>query len=323
MRTWVRGALAALLLISLGAALSPADAVGTGNPVIVSPTSTSALYAGYDGPVTLNFDDAPKGDYAWTVTRTSSPPPAVIDQGTYPNDGVGVPEPVRTVALVAGSYTFTIADVATGTHTDTVDFVVRAGPSPRCAAVVAPRVRVNAPSEKVPVRLSTTCSALHVIYASWKISSSRGFVGSVVFDHATTDTWTVFDGDPMGRYVFEPKSAQTLDNTSVPQNRPTPLVRRDSRLSLGGSRSGSTVTVRAALSAYSAAANGYRPWARTHVVLVYRTCSTCAWHLLRTLTTNTHGQASYTFTSAAAREYRVTSAGTSQVWAALPKYKRI
>jgi hypothetical protein len=101
------------------------------------------------------------------------------------------------------------------------------------------------------------------------------------------------------------------------------MVRRDSHLGIAGSRVGSYVTLRSTLTVYSASANAFRPWAESAVVLAYRNCSSCAWQQLRTLTTNLHGEVTYRFQAATARDYRFTSGGTSQVWSAYPVYKRL
>ena len=312
-----------LLSLLLALVTLPAGAVGSGDPTIENPSVGAALYAGYSGPFRMNFDNAPKGDYDWAVTRTSPAPSTVVDQGVYPNDGFGVPEPIQTTALSAGGYTFTISDTATHTHTATRPFTVRSGAAPTCGVVVPSKVRVNQPVEKVATHLGSRCAELNVSYASWKVlDAARDFAGSLVFDATSTDTWTVFDDDRMGRYLVQPKSGRSADDTEVPQNSPTPVVRRDSRLAFGGWRSGGYATARATLTRYSAAADAFRPWASAHVVLSYRSCRTCAWHWLRTMTTSSHGQAGYRFRSSSTRDYRMTSAGTDQTWAPLPRYGR-
>ncbi|MFL6024310.1 MAG: hypothetical protein ACJ72O_13310 [Marmoricola sp.] len=321
---WRRsGVVAATLLLALtGLGLARADAVGTGDPVITAPTAGAAHYEGYTGPFTMDFDNAPIDTYDYTVSTVS--PVAVVRQGSYAFNGAdGLRPELSVAALPPGDYRFAISDASTHSHATSLDFTVRSGPAPKCSVVLPTTVRVAAPVVKVPARLAHLCTDLHVVYAAWKIShSTRGFTGSLVFDGTTTDTWTIFDGDPMGRYLVQPKSAQSSENAAVPQNSPTPLVRRDSRLRIGGSRTGGYTQVRTTLSLYSASANVFRPWTAAHVVLAYRTCSSCAWKPLRTLTTDQHGLASYRFRASSARDYRVTSAGTSQVWAALPRYGR-
>jgi len=313
---------AALAALALGLP-SPAMAVGTGDPVIVSPSASDALYAGYTGPFRFDFENAPQGDYDWSVVSTTNQPPAVVDQGTYPNDGVGVPEPVSTSPLAAGTYTFTISNVATPALQDSVDFTVKPGPPPKCSLVVPTKVRVNASLVKVTGRLNSVCATLDTKTADWKVTHHWQVYDYYRFSTNTTDTWSLYDGDPTGSYPIVPLSALSNDSVELPQNSPTVQVRRDSRLVLSGSRSGSTVTLRTALSYYSASTHGYRHWADKYVALAYRTCSTCAWHSLSALTTDASGRASYTFKAASSRVYRVRSSGTSQVWDALPRYLRI
>lgn len=51
------------LVLSPLTLLSPAEAIGTGAPVVVSPANHTAVPAGSTGPVTVNFANAPSGEY--------------------------------------------------------------------------------------------------------------------------------------------------------------------------------------------------------------------------------------------------------------------
>ena len=322
-----RGPLAAgvvaLLLALVG--LSPAaHAALTGSPVIVSPTSTDALYEGYTGPFEIDFSAAPAATYGYAVFSdpVGGTPKVVGSPRTVTWTGSGGDVQLHVSPLGADDHLrFKITDHAG--HEAELPFRVRSGPAPRCALVVPTRVHVAAPVVKVPGRLNSTCAELDTRSADWKVTHAGQVLDYYRFAANTTDTWSVFDSDPMGRYAILPLSARSGAPADVPQNSPSVQVRRDSRLGLGGNRTGSKVTLRTTLSKYSPAADGFRPWASTHVVLAYRSCSTCAWQPLRTLTTNLHGQASWTFAASRARDYRVTSAGTSSVWAALPRYQRL
>lgn len=328
---FARGRLVAALGAFLGALLvvavvPTAGAADPDDPVILSPTASSALYEGYTGPFVIDMDSAPEGTYNYAVFRDPVGGGASkLVAGPYQLgwSGVGAHPQLTVKALAADEHLrFKITD-GVG-HTAELPFEVRPGAAPRCSVVVPTTVRVNAPIEKIPVRLTSLCATLGVVYAAWDIEhSSHGFTGSLVFDGTSTDTWTIFDGDPMGRYLIDPNSARSGDNTEIPQNSPTPLVRRDSHLGISGSRSGSAVTLRTSLGLYSASANGFRPWADKAVAIAYRNCSSCAWHQLRTVTTNSQGLASYRFTATSARDYRVTSGGTSAVWAPYAVHKRV
>lgn len=315
----------ALLAFSV---LSPlaAEAVGTGNPVIVSPGSSSALYSGYTGPFVVDFEDAPIATYDYRVLDVPAvgDPAPVTPVKQYVNNGSGLEPQLRVAALPPGdSYRFVIADHDTGTHQATLDFTVRSGSGPKCSLVVPTRVRVDAPLVKVVGRLSSTCKALHTASADWKVTRGGRTYDYYRFAGGSTDAWSVYDSDPVGAYRILPLSARAEDFSDVPQNSPTVVARRDSRLVLSGSRSGAYVTLRTSLRVYSASTNTFRAWAGKYVAVAYRSCSTCPWHQLRTLTTDSAGRAGYRFSSSRSREYRVRASGTSLAWEPLSRYVRL
>lgn len=329
MHLWGIRTVAACLLAVLVASLAltaPAGAVGTGDPVITSPTSTSALYDGYTGPFVVDFADAPTGTYDYQVLDVSGPgdPTPVTPVQHYDDNGTGVEPQLRVPALSPGSYRFVISDAATHSHQASLDFTVRSGSAPRCSLLVPSRVRVNARVEKVVGHLSSTCTALHTATADWKVTRGGRTYDYFSFQAGrnTTDTWSLYSSDPVGGYTVVPLSARSTSFADVPQNTPTVVARRDSRLALTGWRSGSDVTLVTSLSVYAASANAFRPWAGRYVSLSYRSCSSCAWHLLRTLTTDSHGQARYRVRASGVREYRVAASGTSLAWEPFRRYLR-
>jgi len=312
------------LLLLLGGLLLPstAHAVGTGNPTIRTPEVGAALYSGYTGPFVVGFDDAPLTTYQYSVIADPDGAATVVrGPVVYQRDADNGDHQFTVGALPADDYRFLITDNAG--HETYRDFTVRSGSAPKCSLLVPPRVRVNAPRVTVIGRLSSTCAALHTATADWKVTRPGQVYDYYRFDQNTTDTWSLYDTDPLGSYSIRPLSARSSDFTEVPQNTPTVVARRDSRLVLGGSRSGSHVTLRTSLSYYSASTNAFRPWSAKYVVLAYRTCSSCSWHQLRTLTTDSTGHASYRLQTSQTREYRVRASGTSVVWAPLSAYKRL
>lgn len=308
---------AAVLVVPLSA-----DAVGTGNPRIATPTSDSALYDGYTGPFTLDFDDAPIGKYDYSVTGIDPAGFSYSSSYTF-NGAYGLRPQLKTPALAPGTYSFAISDDDTHTHADSVDFTVRSGSPPKCSVVVPTKVRLSRPKVWVPGQLNKTCAALHTATADWKVARSGQVFDYYRFDGNTVDTWLMYDSDPIGSYAILPLSARSSDYTDVPQNSPTVVVRRDSRLGLWGSRSGSHVTLRTTLTVYSPSTHAFRPWAGRYVSLSYRTCSTCTWHQLRTLTTDADGEVSYRFLASNARYYRVRASGNTGVWPALSRYEHL
>lgn len=301
-----------------------AGAVGTGNPVITAPTASDPLYAGFDGPFVVDFDDAPIGTYDYRVTRTPEGGEPVLVSAPRELDwsGSGPPHPLDIDPLPAGTgYRFEIGD-GEG-HEAALDFTVRSGPAPTCDVLVRSQVRVNAPVERVPARLAAGCAALDTVYATWNIEHvTDGFAEVLVYEQTSTDTWTLYDDEPTGTYLVLPKGARAGDLDDVPQSSTRSVVRRDSRLALSGSRSGRLLVLKARLTRYVPRADGFRGWRNRAVTVSFRRCPTCAWQRLSTRTTDRTGRTTYRVRAAKVREYRVRAAGTSRVWAPRPDLLR-
>lgn len=322
-----RGARAALGLVAalvtvlalLALPVGGAGAVGTGNPVITSPTLSDPLYEGFDGPFVVDFAEAVHAEYTYSVTQdTGGGPVTVFGPESYTWAGSGAPPHLTTAPLPAGTgYQFRISDGAG--HEATLDFTVRSGPAPTCDVLVRSQVRVNAPVERIPAPLAAGCAALDTVYATWNIEhATDGFAEVLVYEQSSTDTWTLYDDEPTGTYLVLPKGARAGDLDDVPQNSTRSVVRRDARVVLSGSRSGRYVTLKARLTRYVPQADGFRGWRKRAVTVSYRTCPTCAWHRLGTRTTDRNGRTTYRFRAAKVREYQVRAAGTSRIWAPRP-----
>ncbi len=323
---------AALVTVLAGAALataplSGAGATGDGNPVIVRPSGTKPVYEGFTGPYVVDFGGAPVGVYSYRVERT--PPdkePVVVDQGSFDWTGNGAESRSFSLAALAPNpyYQFVIKDDATAGHRSAVSFEVRAGDQPRCSVLTPSRLRVNTAEEVVYGRLSASCSAPQVTYASWDVKHlSRGtYVNSLVYPGTTKDFWKYFDREALGVYVAKPVSAFNDAADDILQNTPRTVVRLDSRFSFSARRSGQYVTLITSLRKYSRSANTFGPWGKRAVALSYRTCPTCAWTHFATRTTTSSGAATYRFRAPTVREYRVTSGGTTSIWAPYPHYEK-
>jgi len=314
---------AAVTVACASAALPAANAEIIDHPTISDPSAT-ALYDGFTGPFLVRFNDGPITTYQYSVIEDPAGAATVVQGPTnYPWNGSSGDHQISVAALGPGSYRFTISDSDTHTHEGHVDFTVHSGSPPKCSVVVPTKVRLSRPKVWVPGQLNKTCAALHTATADWKVARSGQVFDYYRFDGNTVDTWLLYDSDPIGSYAILPLSARSSDYTDVPQNSPTVVVRRDSRLGLWGSRSGSHVTLRTTLTVYSPSTHAFRPWAGRYVSLSYRTCSTCTWHQLRTLTTAADGEVSYRFLAPNARYYRVRASGNTLVWPALSRYEHL
>lgn len=323
----LRVAIVLAAVVLAGLPVSGARADGDGNPVVLSPVNNQVLYEGFTGPYRVDFGNAPAGAYTYRLMRTPvGEEPVVVASGTFP-----ATTSTGTVAFTlagldpAPAYRFVIEDDATGDHQDSVTFEVRAGAQPRCSVVVPSTLRVNTAEEVVYGRLSSNCTAAHIDYASWDVKNlARGtYVNSLQYDGNFKDSWKFFDAQPLGVYVVTPVDVFNTGGDDIVQNQPRTEIRLDARFSFSATRDGAYVTLRPALRKYSRTANAFGPWGKRAVALSYRTCSTCPWTYLKTVTTTLSGSASYRFRAPTGRTYRVTSGGTSTYWAPYPNYLRL
>ena len=122
----LRACVVVTALMVTTAVLTPAaHAEGIGAPVIVAPTDGQVVDPGFAGPVSLDFTDAPSGDYTVDVANQTSAYHQVdhltVDSNT----------PLRDVAIAAvqtpGSYTVSVDYDADSdpAHTATRTFLVR------------------------------------------------------------------------------------------------------------------------------------------------------------------------------------------------------
>ncbi|MGO4255944.1 hypothetical protein [Marmoricola sp. RAF53] len=312
-------------LAALSALALPAGAVGTGNPVVESPSPTAKHYAGYAGPFTVSFEDAPIAHYDWYVEQVPAgggTPVPMTETRTYTWTGSGGKPQLPVSPLPAGTgYQFRVTDNAG--HEATFPFTVLPGPAPACSVLIPSQVRVNAPVERVTGRLSPVCTTLRTAWAAWKVQHvTRGFADLLYFERNRTDTWSFYDDETLGTYAITANGARDADGEIVPQNTRRTVVRLDSRLALRGTRSGGRVVLTASLRRYLPGANGFRAWKGGRVVLAYRTCAACAWHRVTARSTSRSGVATFRVRARQVREYRVVAAGTPTTWAPVPKHLR-
>lgn len=325
MRSARSGVVVALTLALLVLPVAVAQGVGEGNPVIQSPTASTKLYAGFTGPFIVDLDDAPIATYSYWVTKVPSgggTPVLVGPVRQEPFNG-SFPRPeLRVSALGPGTgYTFHISD-GDG-HEASLGFAVSSDPPPRCAIVLPRAVRMKGRSAVVPARLSSTCKTLKTTYASWEARHPRvGFANTFSFFSAKPQTWRIYDDEYPGVYTVRPNSAKNSANEPVLQNTTRVTMRMDARLRFTAARSGKSVTLRTASSRYAPNLNRYVTWGKRKVVFSYRTCTACAWKRLAVRTGSRTGVAGVTVRAPGARQYRATAAGTTTVWAPLPRYVR-
>jgi hypothetical protein len=306
-----------------------AEAVGTGDPTIESPTASTKLYAGFTGPFVVNLSTAPIGTYTYFVDKIPTGGGSPVQVGSthqYEFNGSFEKPELMVPALSPGTgyafhITYTDADMVV--HQATQAFTISSDPAPRCSIVLPSQIRMAARSYLIRATLSAQCKTLHTTYASWQARDPKNFFAETfTFAGVRSDSWRIYDDERTGLYKVRPNSAMNSSNKSVLQNSTQLTMKMDSWVSLTSSRSGAFVTLKTTSTRYSPVANRFKAWAQRKVVLAYRTCSTCAWHRLKVQTTNSHGATSYRFRATAIRQYRATAAGTTTVWAPHPDYVR-
>ncbi|MBO1755085.1 hypothetical protein [Allobranchiibius sp. CTAmp26] len=222
--------------------------------------------------------------------------PAVAAGGHHPVPGAAVRAMVRTHAKSAGPYG-------------------------SCSLVVPAAVRVVRPGTAVPVRVTGGCavSAHPSTIAGWYIGPERAPVDYISFDFSNRSSWEVFSFTPLGTRTWLGDVAFDADSENerdYAQNAPRTTVKVGSWAGLSSSRKGNTVTLSTRVVRYSTSRDENIVWAGENGVIQYRAVGGTAWTALKNITSSAKGTASYTYTSSAARDYRVVYGETTYVWGA-------
>lgn len=302
-------ATALLALVAPLVGLLPAAAVGTGNPVILSPVEY--VYAGQPTDLQVDFAAAPYGTYAWSVTRAGSG--SVVVSGDVVHDAEAAPKQVLTRFTVpAGEYVATVRDDVSGAS-DTVTFgTVELGEPPRSCEIDLP--------SKVVVTAATTAiwprfSGCQGVTQTWYVGNRAGRTYGTfrIVNGVSRGAWRFRDSFPYGGYQVWPKAAAGLDGPAANSTRM--VIKVGSRLSLtAGPRQGDRVRLSGIASRYSSTADAYRRWASRPVAISYRDCSSCAWKFLGMDATNRYGGFDLTVVSTKTRYYRAKVGETGTSW---------
>lgn len=299
--------LAFLLAPSLGSA--PAQAQGTGTPVIVTPVDG----AGYDSDdvpdLVVDFGNAPYGDYDWSVKNSESA--QVEHSGTFAYDATDQDQQTLSALsdLGDGSYTATVSGTG-GTVTASFEvFTVVIGPPPvQCQVEVRP-VRAVAPTTAV-------YPTFHGCQGDTETWAIRHRVGAKTL---TFGTFRVVNGRSTGPWRFKdtwPTGVYDVVSRTRYGYRTSTVVRFGSRISLhAGSKVDGHFQLSGDVTRYVPSADGFRGWASRPVAISYKNCAVgCPWRFLVVNRTDSTGHFSSTASSATARYWRATVASTSSVW---------
>lgn len=305
MRRTLHRALSVLLSCGLAVAILgalPADAVGSGDPVILSPVEE--VVAGDATDFDVDFRAAPYGTYAWAVVESGSGDPVV--SGTFTFDASD-PEIVTltTFSVGLGEYVASLSDDVSGATASSTFGAISLGEPPTACAIVLPtKVVVTGPATKVWPRFPD-CAGQS---ATWNVLSSSGQVYGAfrIIDGVSQGAWTFRDSYPAGVYRVVGETQQ--DSAQI-------TVKFGSRLSVAaGPRQGTKFKLSGIASRYSSSAHAYRRWPNRPIAISYKDCLACPWTFLAMDRTNRYGGFDLTVISGEARYYRARVGETWTAW---------
>jgi hypothetical protein len=188
-----------------------------------------------------------------------------------------------------------------------------------CSIYVLTKFSITAPYRAVPVSQGPNCAVAGVVSAAWTgYHPTAGPASVVTFANgARSDTVELYDDVPLGLWNWRPGYAYDANDNAVYQYSPYTDVRLGSYGRVTVARTGTRVNVRTTAMRYWSGGDKFIGWSDARGQIQYRTLGTTTWVGLKDVYSSPTGLYSYTFTSAAARDYRVVLAATPQIWNAV------
>lgn len=300
-------ALLGLVVPFLGA--NPAQAEGTGSPVIITPADDEIYPAGEVPDLVVDFGDAPYGTYTYAVVDLETDEVLVDGTETYE---AGDPAELTLAALGLGLGGYQATVSGEGRSATSVFGTFFLGEPPTLCSV-------NMPSKVVVVARTTavwpTFDGCGKASVDWAIKHPRTpYDGDTVglVSGRSTGAWRYRDSEPAGSWKVQPGVVQIV---GIDQNSTRTLVKFGSRISLAaGPRNGTRVLLSGVASRYSPQAHSFRRWADRPIALSYKDCLNCPWKFLAMDRTNSYGGYSITAISGKARYYRARVGETPTAW---------
>ncbi|RNL80038.1 hypothetical protein EFL95_14060 [Nocardioides marmorisolisilvae] len=288
-------------------AVSAANAVGTGSPVIVTPADGESYYSHEVPDLVVDFGNAPYGSYDWSVTDADSN--QVLHSGTFDYDAADPDQNdlADLTDLGLGGYTATITSDG-GTVTSSFGTFELGPPPVECQIEVA-AVRVVGPTTAVYPRFHGCEGQTETWAVRHRVGNGTLTFGTFkVVNGKSAGPWRFKDSWPTGVYAIRSREMYGYNTSTV--------VRLVSRISLtAGTKVGGHFRISGDVTRYVPSADGFRGWANRPVAISYKNCAAgCAWRFLGTDHTDSTGHFSSTVTSSQARYYRATVGSTTSVW---------
>jgi hypothetical protein len=191
-----------------------------------------------------------------------------------------------------------------------------------CSAYIPSRVAVGQPYRAITIRAGSNCSTAQMDWAAWfAYHPTQGLQEVAFFEHPSySDTWHMYSASaytPIGRWQWRPEGA--YDRSSEPIYQYGPYY-TDVRLASYGrvtaTRIGSRVNLRTSAYRYWGDGAKFIGWASARGQIQYRSPGTSTWRALKEVYSYPNGTYSYTYTTSAARYYRVVfyDASNKTIW---------
>lgn len=300
-------ALLALVLPQLS--LSPAQGVGVGVPVIVTPVDGESYHVDEIPDLHLDFTDAPYGSYRAELTDSVDQVLLGVDvehvEATDPEVFYELP------ALGLDAYTVTVYGVAEAVLATATFGTFDLGEPPVLCSVDLPATVTAVSPTTVVYPTYDGCGGAT---ADWYVDGPGSFQAKRIglVGGTSRGPWRYRDTDTPGTFRADP---QDLAPPGVNLGGDSTVVKFGSRISLvAGVRSGTRIPLTGVASRYSPAADAFRRWADRPVAISYKDCSACPWRFLAMDRTDAYGGFELTALSRTARYYRATVGETSTAW---------
>jgi hypothetical protein len=185
-----------------------------------------------------------------------------------------------------------------------------------CSLHVPSRFSIGAPSRAVTVTEGPNCAAAGVVDAVWLAHHpTTGVVNGAIFEGgARSEVVELVDAMPLGRWTWQPGGAYDAAGDTVAQYSPYTDVRVASYGRVAAKRAGAKVKLRTTAARYWQGGSRFIKWAGARGQLQYRTPGSTTWHGLKEVYSDPSGTYSYTYTTTAARDYRVVLRATGTIW---------
>lgn len=190
---------------------------------------------------------------------------------------------------------------------------------PVCSARlnIPAKISLIAPYTAFPVKVSTDCP--NPDYASWDIYGPTGLSEILIYDPLTegaTEYWNMYAHSiPAGAYTVRGGMGFTTDYEDIDTPDYATYVKYRCKAALSGTRSGSTVSLRASAIYYNVKLAKFVPRAYATARLQQLNADG-TWTTIKIGTTTSAGVATFAVTNSTARTYRVWIDHTASVWEA-------